>query len=213
MVGSKKLTNGRNLARILSFRPDMKLFSLLLFIPFFQVGIYAQTFTDKLCAAAEKLTLKEVKYDPSYFSMKYPGGNPPEGIGVCTDVVIWAYRELGYDLQKLIHEDMKKAREAYNRRRKTDKLDTNIDHRRTPNMETFFERHGKKLPVTDNPEDYQPGDIVFWDIKPGHVGIVVSKKVTWTNRYYIVHNICCGNRMEDYLFQAKITGHYRWHPE
>jgi uncharacterized protein YijF (DUF1287 family) len=168
---------------------------------------------DKLSTAAIAQTKILVKYDPTYFPIKYPGGDVPEGIGVCTDVIIRTYRTLGYDLQKLIHEDMKKARDQYNKRRKTDKLDTNIDHRRTPNMMTFFERHGKTLAITDKGEDYLPGDIVFWDIKPGHVGIVVNQKVLFTNRYYIVHNICCGNKMEDYLFAAKIVGHYRWHPE
>jgi hypothetical protein len=172
----------------------------------------AEGFGEKLAKAALALEAKIVEYDPSYFGMKYPGGDPPEGKGVCTDVVIWSYRALGYDLQKLIHEDMKAAREAYNKRRKTDKLDTNIDHRRTPNMETFFERKGQKLAVTDKGADYLPGDIVFWDIKPGHVGIVTNDRVPFTDRYYIMHNICCGHRKEDYLFRAKITGHYRWHP-
>lgn len=170
-------------------------------------------FSDRLAKAAEAQTKITVKYDPTYFPMKYPGGDVPEGIGVCTDVIIRSYRTLGYDLQKLIHEDMKKARAAYDKRRKTDKLDTNIDHRRTPNMMTYFERHGKTLAITDKAEDYLPGDIVFWDIIPGHVGIVVSQKVPFTNRHYIVHNICCGNKMDDYLFVAKIVGHYRWHPE
>jgi uncharacterized protein YijF (DUF1287 family) len=107
---------------------------------------------------------------------------------------------------------MKIAHAEYNKRRVSKKLDTNIDHRRTPNMQTFFTRKNAVKPITLLEEDYLPGDIVFWDIAYGHVGIVINKKVPGTNRYYMVHNICCGNNMEDYLFAAKIVGHYRWKP-
>ena len=113
----------------------MRAFLLLLFS---SVHLLAdgQSFAEKLSIEASKLPAKIVRYDPSYYSMPYPGGNPPEGVGVCTDVVIWSYRSLGYDLQLLIHEDMKRARSDYDKRRVTKKLDTNIDHRRTPNMMT-----------------------------------------------------------------------------
>lgn len=170
-------------------------------------------FTDRLADAAFEQTFKKVKYDGSYFVIPYPNGDVPDSIGVCTDVVIRAYRKTGYDLQQLIHEDMKAAFGVYNKRRRSNKIDSNIDHRRTPNMETFFTRKGAKLAVTSKEEDYQPGDIVFWDVAFGHVGIVVKETVPGTNRHYIVHNICCGNQMEDFLFVPKIIGHYRWDPE
>lgn len=173
----------------------------------------SDSFTDRLADAAYAQTFKKVKYDGSYYVIKYPGGDVPDSIGVCTDVVIRSYRQTGYDLQKLVHEDMKTAFSVYNKRRKSDRIDRNIDHRRTPNLETFFTRQGAKLPVTDKEEDYKPGDIVFWDVATGHVGIVVKKKVPGTNRHYIVHNICCGNQMEDFLFVPKIVGHYRWIPK
>jgi uncharacterized protein len=170
-------------------------------------------FMDRFAQAAFDQQDQKVTYDGSYFVIKYPGGDVPDSIGVCTDVVIRAYRKVGYDLQKLIHEDMKKDFAAYNRRRKSSKIDSNIDHRRTPNMETFFTRKGAKLPITDKEEDYKPGDIVFWAVATGHVGVVTNLKVPGTNRYYMVHNICCGNQVEDFLFRPKITGHYRWNPE
>ena len=168
---------------------------------------------DRFAKAAFDQQDQLVTYDGSYFVIPYPNGDVPDSIGVCTDVVIRAYRKVGYDLQKLIHEDMKKDFAAYNRRRKSDKIDANIDHRRTPNMETFFTRKGAKLTVTKNEEDYKPGDIVFWKVAAGHVGVVTPLKVPGTNRYYVVHNICCGNRVEDFLFTPEITGHYRWNPE
>jgi uncharacterized protein YijF (DUF1287 family) len=170
-------------------------------------------FMDRFAQAAFDQQDQKVTYDGSYFFIKYPNGDVPDSIGVCTDVVIRAYRKVGYDLQKLIHEDMKKDFAAYNRRRKSSKIDSNIDHRRTPNLETFFTRNGAKLTITDKEEDYKPGDIVFWAIATGHVGIVTNLKVPGTNRYYMVHNICCGNQVEDFLFRPKITGHYRWNPE
>ena len=169
-------------------------------------------FFKELSDACIEQTKTKITYDPSYFSIPYPNGDVDPSIGVCTDVVIRAYRKLGYDLQKLIHEDMKKAHAVYNKRRMTKILDTNIDHRRTPNMETYFTRQGAKQTVTENPADYLPGDIVFWDVATGHVGIVVDEKVPGTDRNYIVHNICCGVQKEDFLFGSKIVGHYRWNP-
>lgn len=169
-------------------------------------------FFEELSSAAIEQTKTKVTYDPSYYSIPYPNGDVAPEIGVCTDVIIRAYRKMGYDLQKLIHEDMKKAHEVYNKRRMTKKLDTNIDHRRTPNMETYFTRQGVKLSISDKDTDYQAGDIIFWDVATGHVGLVVNEKVPGTQRNFIVHNICCGVQKEDFLFGAKITGHYRWNP-
>lgn len=170
-------------------------------------------FGSKLAQAAVEQTMHKVTYDGSYYEISYPNGDVPDSIGVCTDVVIRAYRKLGYDLQKLVHEDMQKNFSVYNKRRKSNKIDSNIDHRRTPNLETFFTLKGAKLPITNNENNYLPGDIIFWDVAFGHVGIVVENYVFGTQRHYIVHNICCGNKMEDFLFVPKITGHYRWNPE
>lgn len=171
-----------------------------------------KTFLQKFAQAAFEQTHQKVRYDGSYYTIEYPNGDVPDSIGVCTDVVIRAYRKVGYDLQKLVHEDMKRAFAEYNKRRKSDRIDSNIDHRRTPNLQTYFTRQGAKLSVSEKGSDYLPGDIVFWDIAAGHVGVVVNEKVPGTDRYFMVHNICCGNQKEDFLFAAKIVGHYRWDP-
>jgi uncharacterized protein YijF (DUF1287 family) len=156
-------------------------------------------------------TTQDVTYDGSWRKIDYPGGDVPANIGVCTDVIIRAYRAIDVDLQVLIHQDMKKALPEYNKRYKTKVIDRNIDHRRTQNMETFFTRQGAKLPITNKGSDYKPGDIVFWNIAFGHVGIVVDEKVPGTDRYKIVHNIGAGPEKEDFLFVGDITGHYRWY--
>lgn len=175
--------------------------------------VLADSNVTALCNAALKQTNKKVTYNGSYYSMKYPGGDVPDSIGVCTDVLIRAYRVLGYDLQKLIHEDMIRATAAYKARRNFDRIDANIDHRRTPHMETFFARKGKKLIVSDSAADYKPGDIVFWDVAAGHVGIVVNVRCpSDTSRCMIVHNIGAGPKLVDFLFGAKILGHYRYSP-
>lgn len=168
------------------------------------------TFFDKLCISAIKRTFIQETYDGSYRVLKYPGGDVPDSIGVCTDLVIRAYRKLNIDLQKLIHEDMKKAFSEYNKRRKSDRIDRNIDHRRTPNMQTFLTRKKANKPVTTNPEDYQPGDLVFWDVANGHVGIVVNVKTPDKKRWMVAHNIGRGSELEDFLFGATIVDHYRW---
>jgi len=166
----------------------------------------------KLCDAAITQTKKNVTYDGSYFRIPYPGGDIPDSLGVCTDVIIRAYRKIGYDLQKLVHEDMKRAFGEYEKRRKNGRIDPNIDHRRCPNLETFFGRYGKKLPVTDIHADYKPGDIVFWDVAAGHVGMVVHAYENDSAKLMVVHNIGSGPRLENYLFKSKITGHYRYTP-
>jgi uncharacterized protein YijF (DUF1287 family) len=167
----------------------------------------------KLSDAALEQTTHKVVYDGQYYQLKYPNGDVPDSIGVCTDVIIRAYRKVGSDLQQLVHDDMKQAFAVYNKRRKSDRIDANIDHRRTPNLETFFTRQGATLPISLKGNDYLPGDIVFWEVAQGHVGIVVNEKISGTNRYYVVHNICCGVKKEDFLFGATIIGHYRWKPK
>lgn len=171
-----------------------------------------EDFYKRLSDAAIELTKQQVRYDPAYVSIPYPGGDVPADKGVCTDVVIRAYRKLGIDLQKEVHLDMKANFSLYPKKWGLKRTDTNIDHRRVPNLMTFFSRKGKELPKTQNAEDYKPGDIVCWML-PGeltHIGIVVDKKVRGTNRYAIVHNIGGGQVMEDCLFRFKIIGHYRY---
>ena len=168
------------------------------------------TFAGRLSSAAISLTKQEVLYDPSYYVLDYPGGDVPEGRGVCTDVVIRAYRKLGIDLQKEVHEDMMAFFHQYPKNRGLSKPDKNIDHRRVPNLMTFFSRHGEIRPITNKAEDYLPGDLVCWDLGQGltHIGIVVDKKSADGKRYLIVHNIGGGQVLADCLFTYKIIGHY-----
>ncbi|NDW09137.1 DUF1287 domain-containing protein [Dysgonomonas sp. 520] len=176
--------------------------------------VIEKDFYAKLSDAALQLTNDFVIYDPAYFSIPYPNGDVPANKGVCTDVVVRAYRKLGIDLQKEVHEDIKKNFNLYPSRKKwgLTKPDRNIDHRRVPNLQVFFSRFGKSLKVTDIAEDYLPGDIVTWDLGGGpvHIGIVVDRKSKDGKRYGIVHNIGRGQVAEDCLFSWKITGHYRY---
>jgi len=169
-------------------------------------------FYSQLVSATLDLTKQNVKYDPKYFSIAYPNGDLPSDKGVCTDVIIRAYRKLGIDLQKEVHEDMKANFSVYPKNWGLTHTDTNIDHRRVANLMTFFSRKGITLPITNNPEDYHPGDIVCWDLGSGieHIGIVVSEKANVFDRYKVVHNIGAGQVLEDCLFQFKIIGHYRY---
>ena len=169
-----------------------------------------QDFLKRLSAAAIERTTHTVKYDPGYVAMSYPGGDVPPDAGVCSDEVIRSYRALGIDLQKEVHEDMKKHFTAYPEGSRT--LDRNIDHRRVANLMVFFQRNGDKLSVSKRAADYAPGDLVTWDLGNGlnHIGIVVNEKSASSGRYMMVHNIGQGPRMEDVLFNWKITGHYRY---
>jgi uncharacterized protein YijF (DUF1287 family) len=146
----------------------------------------------------------------------YPAGDVQEGVGVCTDVVIRAYRKLCIDLQELVHLDMKSHFSEYPSRRiwGLSRPDTNIDHRRVPNLQVFFSRHGQKLRATETPHDYMPGDLVTWML-PGnlpHIGIVTDRYNPTTNTPEIVHNIGRGPKLEDMLFRYPITRHYRYLP-
>jgi len=158
------------------------------------------------------LTRQSVRYDPAYFRIAYPNGDVPADRGVCTDVVIRAYRKMGIDLQKKVHEDMKANFSKYPKNWGLSRPDPNIDHRRVPNLMTFFTRHGTVKKKTTLAEDYLPGDIVCWQLERGmtHIGIVVNKKSADGQRYLIVHNIGGGQVAEDCLFDFKIIGHYRY---
>jgi uncharacterized protein len=156
---------------------------------------------------------KTTSYDPSYQKIEYPNGDVPLETGVCSDVIVRAFRRGGIDLQKDLHEDMKDKFSVYPTRWGLKGPDANIDHRRVPNLQTYFTRKGKSLSTTGGSENFLPGDIVTWDLQLGgteHVGIVVNVWYKPTQRYLIVHNIGAGTRLEDVLFAWKITGHYRY---
>lgn len=183
--------------------------STLLFFLFSFLFSHAQgDFTARLEQATLELMLKEVAYDPSYFRIPYPNGEVPEGKGVCTDVVVRAYRKLGVDLQQLVHEDMLAHFKSYPQSWGLKKPDPNIDHRRVPNLMTFFSRYGQTLSRRDDEALYASGDIVCWDLGSGilHIGLVVSDG----NRLSVVHNIGAGQVREDVLFDWPIIGHYRY---
>jgi len=180
-----------------------------------QAGELSNAMELRLVAAAIERTKHEVRYDASYYSIDYPLGDVPDSIGVCTDVVIRAYRAIGVDLQQLVHEDMLANFRSYPSRRiwGLKKTDRNIDHRRVPNLQNFFMRHGESLKATMNKEDYHPGDLVTW-MTPGnlpHIGIVTDK-ISANGRPLIAHNMGTGPRLEDMLFDFDISGHYRYFP-
>lgn len=172
-----------------------------------------QQFLHRLATAAEERANHVVRYDPGYVPIAYPGGDVPPDTGVCTDEVIRAYRTLGIDLQKEVHEDMLAHFEAYPSRSiwKLPHPDANIDHRRVPNLRVFFMREGESLPITSRAKDYTAGELVTWDLGHGltHIGMVVER-TTLTGRHLIEHNIGSGPKVEDVLFDWKITGHYRY---
>ena len=151
-------------------------------------------------------------YDPSYQKLEYPNGDVPIETGVCSDVIVRAFRKAGTDLQKEVHEDMKGNFSAYPTKWGLRGTDANIDHRRVPNLQAFFARKGKQVATTGNADTFMPGDVVTWDLGGGvdHVGLVVNVWFKPSQRYLIVHNIGAGTRMEDVLFAWKITGHYRY---
>lgn len=174
-----------------------------------------EEFTRRLVAAAVERTLHSVRYVSSYARIPYPGGDVPPDTGVCTDEIIRSYRVVGVDLQKEVHEDMLQNFPAYpsQRRWSLSHPDSNIDHRRVPNLMVFFRRKGQSLLITSRTEDYIPGDLVTWDLGGGaaHIGIIVDRRSVLTNHYLIVHNIGEGPKMEDVLFNWEITGHYRYY--
>jgi len=179
--------------------------------------VAALNFEHDIVGAAHERTRHTVRYDGAYVAIDYPMGDVPKEIGVCTDVVIRSYRSLGTDLQRLVHEDIKANFSQYpsNRIWGLKSPDKNIDHRRVPNLQVFFKRHGQELPITRNTSDYKPGNLVTWML-PGnlpHIGIVTEKINPATGNPMIVHNIGSGPELEDMLFSYKITGHYKYVPE
>jgi uncharacterized protein YijF (DUF1287 family) len=185
---------------------------IVCFITVSHIAVGQTTFYDQLADSALTLTENKVQYDPAYFSIDYPNGDVPAHKGVCTDVIIRAYRKFDVDLQKLIHEDMAANFSIYPNKWGLTRTDKNIDHRRVPNQMKFFERFGMVLKVTNSPDDYLPGDIVCWNLGKAvtHIGIVSNKKSSDGKRYLIIHNIGAGQVLEDCLFDFKIIGHYRY---
>ena len=166
----------------------------------------------QLVEAAIAQTKVTTGYDPAYVGIAYPGGDVPPETGVCSDVVVRAFRKTGIDLQKELHEDMTRAWSAYPRKWGASRPDANIDHRRVLNLTTWFDRQKKALPLGTNREDYLPGDTVTWDLGNGidHIGVVVNIWSDASKGYLIVHNIGAGARAEDVLLNWEITGHHRY---
>ena len=167
---------------------------------------------ERLLASAVLQTTQTKGYNSAYVQIAYPNGDVPISTGVCSDVVVRAFRKSGIDLQKELHQDMSAHFEKYPKKWGLKRPDKNIDHRRVPNLMTWFDRKGKSLRVSLNEADYQPGDVVTWNLESGrtHIGIVSDIKVEGTDRYAIIHNIGRGARAEDVLFAWEVTGHYRY---
>jgi hypothetical protein len=164
----------------------------------------------RVLEAAERQVGVTVVYDGSYRRLAYPGGDVPPERGVCTDVLVRAFRGAGIDLQRLVHEDMSRAFAAYPRAWGLSRPDRNIDHRRVPNLATFFARHGERIPPSRGAADYRPGEIVTWRLPSGlpHVGLVSGRVAS--GRPLVIHNVGAGTVFEDVLFAWPVTGRFRY---
>lgn len=166
---------------------------------------------DTLALAARSQIGVTTSYNPAYVALKYPGGDIPKETGVCTDVVIRALRKMGFDLQKLVHEDMKKNFSKYPKIWNLKRTDKNIDHRRVPNLQTFFKRRGISLSVTERKENFRAGDIVTCTVPINRPHImIVSDKKSKDGTPLVIHNIGGGAKEQNSLFDFRLTGHYRW---
>jgi uncharacterized protein YijF (DUF1287 family) len=174
----------------------------------------AATPLEKMIADGVEQTTYTVTYDPAYVKLDYPMGDVPLDRGACSDVIIRAFRKAGVDLQATVHEDMKQNFAVYPKRWGLSEPDSNIDHRRVANLMTYFERAGKAQKISNDAQDYLPGDVVTWDLGGGqlHVGLVTDQKSPISPNYLIVHNIGAGAQIQDVLFAWRITGHYRSFP-
>ncbi len=165
----------------------------------------------KLVAAARAQIGETTLYDPAYVKLEYPGGDVPRERGVCTDVVIRAYRDaFGSDLQKLVHEDMRKNFKSYPTRWALTKPDRNIDHRRVPNLQTFWRRHGCELKIPESQQGFAAGDLVTMLLsgRLPHIGIVSDQRDSTSNRPLVIHNIGAGTREQDILAAFRIDGRF-----
>ncbi|MEZ5520536.1 MAG: DUF1287 domain-containing protein [Dokdonella sp.] len=168
--------------------------------------------TGRMLAAAHAQIGVTVRYAPAYVRLDYPGGDVAVDRGVCSDVLIRAMRAVGVDLQVDVHRDMRAHFSDYPRHWGLTRPDANIDHRRVPNLERYFERSGKSLPLSRDPADFEPGDFVSWRLDGGqpHIGIVSDQRSADGLRPLIVHNIGAGTQLEDVLFEWKMSGHFRY---
>jgi uncharacterized protein len=175
--------------------------------------VLAEPWAEKLIAAAKSQIGVTLSYDPAWRRIEFPGGDVPRSTGVCTDVIIRAYRDaFGYDLQREVNADMKRNFPAYPSNWGMTRADSNIDHRRVPNLRAFFRRRGAELPVSDDASQYRPGDIVTQNL-PGnlaHIGLVSDRLNGDESRLLVIHNIGGGAQIEDTLFAYEITGRYRF---
>jgi uncharacterized protein YijF (DUF1287 family) len=181
-----------------------------------RTAVSGPDFVRQSLAAAVAQTSQPTRYDGTYRRIPYPGGDVPADVGVCTDVLIRAYRAAGVDLQQRVHEDMTRAFAAYPRAWGLASPDANIDHRRVPNLQVYFRRRGVQVAVTRDGRDYLPGDVVTWMLPgnlPPHIGLVTDRRSTDGERPLMVHNIGRGPEIEDMLFGFPITGHYRYRGE
>lgn len=170
------------------------------------VQVYAATLVD---AAREQIGVTK-SYDSAYRKLAYPGGDVPKETGVCSDVVVRAFRGLGVDLQKEVHEDMAKAFDQYPHKWGLTRPDPNIDHRRVPNLMTYFKRQGWSVLVSAKAADFKPGDVVAWDLGGSitHIGIV-SDRQSLEGIPLVIHNIGQGAKEENIIFRHEMIGHYR----
>lgn len=184
---------------------------LALNVPHFPAHAAPSDIAAILAGAREQIG-QTLSYDPGYTKLAYPGGDVPIERGVCTDVVIRSFRKAGVDLQVLVHQDMARNFSAYPKLWSLSRPDSSIDHRRVPNLTTFFKRQGKSLALSDKAGDYWAGDVVAWRLSNGllHVGIVAEQKTADAQRPLIFHNIGQGARLEDILFTYEVIGHYRY---
>lgn len=169
-------------------------------------------FLDALAGAAVVRAAEPVTYDPAYVDIPYPGGDVAPDRGVCTDLVVRAYRDVGVDLQSDVHVDMSAHFDEYPDIWAAEAADSNIDHRRVPNLMVLFARHGQVLPITDEPGDYKPGDIVTWRMGRGmtHIGIVTKRRAPGTGRPLVAHHVGGRPTVNDVLFAWEIIGHFRY---
>ena len=190
--------------------PGRVAFSILLAAPL--AAQAPESVVARVLEGAERQVGVTVLYDGSYRRLAYPGGDVPPDRGVCTDVLVRAFRNAGIDLQRLVHEDMKRDFGAYPKAWGLSRPDRNIDHRRVPNLATFFARHGERLPLSSDAADYRPGEVVTWRLPSGlpHVGLVSARVVD--GRLLVVHNVGAGTVFEDVLLAWPVTGRYRYPP-
>jgi len=190
-------------------------YSLALRVLLAVAHVFADEPAKAIVAAAHERTQSSVRYDPSYVSLAYPGGDVPADTGVCTDVIIRTYRAaFGFDFQKAVHEDMRANFSLYPKNWGLARPDKNIDHRRVPNLERFLKRQKADLAITKKAENYRPGDIVSWRLGGSvpHIGIVSDNK-SYDGVPLIIHNVGSGPVEEDLLFHAPINGHFRFMPK